>query len=49
MVKEYATTPERQQKIRDSITTWCEKFSAAQEGGYRTAMGIDQGVQVHLV
>src|SRR6185369_7644739 len=30
MVKEYATTPERQQKIRDSITTWCEKFSAAQ-------------------
>ncbi len=48
MVHEYATTPERQQKIRDSIKTWCEKFAAAQEGGYRTALGLDQGVQVHL-
>jgi len=48
MVREYATTAERQQKIRDSISTWCEKFSAAQEGGYRVAMGLDQGVQVHL-
>ncbi len=48
MVREYATTAERQQKIRASITTWCEKFSAAQEGGYRVAMGLDQGVQVHL-
>lgn len=48
MVREYATTEERQQKIRESIKTWCEKFSAAQEGGYRVAMGLDQGVQVHL-
>ncbi len=48
MVREYATTAERQQKIRENITTWCEKFSAAQEGGYRVAMDLDQGVQVHL-
>jgi len=48
MVREYATTEERQQKIRGSIRTWCEKFSAAQEGGYRVAMGVDQGVQVRL-
>lgn len=48
MVREYATTEERQRKIRESIKTWCEKFSAAQEGGYRVAMGLDQGVQVHL-
>jgi pyrroloquinoline-quinone synthase len=48
MVQEYATTPERQQKIRDAIKTWCEKFSAAQEGGYRVAMGLDVGVQVDL-
>src|SRR5215207_5106255 len=26
MVNEYATTPERQQKIHESIKTWCEKF-----------------------
>jgi pyrroloquinoline quinone (PQQ) biosynthesis protein C len=49
MVQEYATTEERQRKIRDNIKTWCEKFSAAQEGGYRVAMGLDQGVQVHLM
>jgi pyrroloquinoline quinone (PQQ) biosynthesis protein C len=48
MVQEYATTEERQQKIRDSIKTWCEKFSAAQEGGWRVAMGLEPGVQVHL-
>ena len=48
MVQEYATTEERQRKISDNIKTWCEKFSAAQEGGYRVAMGLDQGVQVHL-
>src|SRR5215475_13185882 len=48
MVKEYATTEERQQKIHDNIKTWCQKFSAAQQGGYRVAMGLDQGVQVHL-
>jgi hypothetical protein len=49
MVQEYATTPERQEKIRESIKTWCEKFGAAQEGGYRVAMGIDHGAQVDLV
>jgi len=49
MVREYATTEERQQKICDSIRTWCEKFGAAQEGGYRVAMGLDRGVQVHLL
>jgi pyrroloquinoline quinone (PQQ) biosynthesis protein C len=48
MVQEYATTEERQQKIRDSIKTWCEKFSAAQVGGLRVAMGLEPGVQVHL-
>lgn len=48
MVREYATTTERQQKIRDSVTTWCEKFQAAQEGGYRVAMGLDAGVRVDL-
>ncbi len=48
MVQEYATTEERQQKIRDNIKTWCEKFSAAQEGGYCVAMGLEKGVQVHL-
>jgi pyrroloquinoline quinone (PQQ) biosynthesis protein C len=48
MVREYATTEERQRKIRESIRTWCEKFGAAQEGGYRVALGIDPGVQVHL-
>ena len=45
---EYATTAERQQKIRDSVTAWCEKFQAAQEGGYRVAMGLDAGVRVDL-
>ena len=48
MVREYAITEERQRKIRDNIKTWCEKFSAAQEGGYRVAMGLEEGVQVHL-
>jgi pyrroloquinoline quinone (PQQ) biosynthesis protein C len=48
MVEEYATTEDRQQKIRDNIKTWCQKFSAAQEGGFRVAMGLDQGVRVDL-
>ena len=48
MVREYATTAERQQKIRDSVRAWCEKFQAAQEGGYRVAMGLDAGVRVDL-
>ena len=48
MVSEYADTDEKQRKIRDNIKTWCEKFTAAQEGGYRVAMGQDAGVQVNL-
>lgn len=48
MVREYATTDERQQKIRDSVKTWCDKFQAAQEGGYRVAMGVDEGIRVDL-
>jgi pyrroloquinoline quinone (PQQ) biosynthesis protein C len=48
IVEEYATTEDRQQKIRDNIKTWCQKFSAAQEGGFRVAMGLDQGVRVDL-
>jgi len=48
MVNEYATTPERQQKIRESVRTWCEKFNAAQEGGLKVAMGLEPGVQVDL-
>ena len=47
-VREYATTEQRQQKIQDNIKIWCEKFQAAQEGGYRAAMGLEPGVQVHL-
>jgi pyrroloquinoline quinone (PQQ) biosynthesis protein C len=48
MVREYATTEERQHKIQESVKTWCEKFAAAQEGGYRVALGADQGIQVQL-
>lgn len=48
MVHEYATTPERQQKIRENIKTWCEKFTAAQEGGLKVAMGLESGVPVNL-
>jgi pyrroloquinoline quinone (PQQ) biosynthesis protein C len=48
MVREYATTEERQHKIQESVKTWCEKFAAAQEGGYRVALGLDQGVQLLL-
>ena len=48
MVGEYADSAQKQRKIRDSVQTWCEKFSAAQEGGYRVAMGLDSGIQVDL-
>ena len=48
MVNEYATTPERQQKIHESIKTWCEKFNAAQEGSLKVAMGLEPGVRVDL-
>jgi len=47
-VREYATTPERQEKIRTALQTWCEKFRAAQEGIFRVAMGVDQGVAAAL-
>jgi len=48
MVREYTTTDECQQKIRDKLKTWCDKFQAAQEGGYRVSMGVDAGVRVDL-
>lgn len=48
MVREYATTPERQQQIADNVKTWCDKFQAAQEGGFRVAMGVEAGVAVDL-
>ena len=48
MVREYADTPERQRKIAEVVKTWCEKFQAAQEGGFRVAMGVDPGVAVDL-
>lgn len=48
MISEYADTEEKQRDIRHNIITWCEKFTAAQEGGYRVAMGQDSGVQVNL-
>ena len=48
MVREYTTTDECQQKIRDNLKTWCDKFQAAQEGGYRVSMGVDAGVRVDL-
>jgi len=37
LVEEYATTPERQEKIRTALRTWCEKFRAAQEGIFKVA------------
>jgi pyrroloquinoline quinone (PQQ) biosynthesis protein C len=48
MVRQYATSDDRQAKIRDNVKTWCEKFLAAQEGGYRVAMGADPGIQIDL-
>lgn len=48
MVREYATTGERQEKIRTALQTWCEKFRAAQEGIFRVAMGIDEGAEARL-
>ncbi len=48
MVGEYADSEEKQPTIRDSVHAWCEKFSAAQEGGYRVAMGLAPGIQVDL-
>jgi len=48
MVREYATTPERQEKIRAALQTWCEKFRAAQDGIFRVAMGVAEGVAAAL-
>jgi pyrroloquinoline quinone (PQQ) biosynthesis protein C len=48
MVREYATTPDRQERIRTALKTWCEKFAAAQEGIFRVAMGVEDGVEAPL-
>jgi pyrroloquinoline-quinone synthase len=48
MVQEYATTPDRQEKIRTALKDWCEKFRAAQEGIFRVAMGLEEGVEAAL-
>ena len=48
LVCEYATTPERREKIRTALQGWCEKFRAAQEGIFRVAMGVDEGVEAAL-
>ena len=44
LVREYATTAQRQEKIRTALANWCEKFRAAQEGILRVAMGEEDGV-----
>lgn len=48
LVREYATTPERQDRIREALKTWCEKFRAAQEGIFKVAMGLEEGVTARL-
>lgn len=48
LVQEYAQTPERQEKIRTALKTWCEKFRAAQEGIFKVAMGVGEGVDAQL-
>jgi pyrroloquinoline quinone (PQQ) biosynthesis protein C len=48
LVREYATTPARQEKIHTALKTWCEKFRAAQEGIFRVAMGLEEGVEAVL-
>lgn len=48
LVQQYATTPERQEKIRTALKTWCEKFRAAQEGIFKVAMGVEDGVEASL-
>jgi len=47
-VREYATTPERKEKIRTALQDWCEKFRAAQEGIFRVALGAEEGVEAAL-
>ena len=48
MVREWATTQERQKRIRKEVQTWCKKFAASADGVLRVAMGVEPGVQVHL-
>jgi pyrroloquinoline quinone (PQQ) biosynthesis protein C len=48
LVREYATTAERQEKISTALKNWCEKFRAAQEGIFRVAMGLEKGVEAAL-
>ena len=48
MVREYATTSDRQERIRTALETWCEKFGAAQEGIFRVAMGVENGAEAPL-
>jgi pyrroloquinoline quinone (PQQ) biosynthesis protein C len=48
LVRQYATTPERQEKIRAALKTWCEKFRAAQEGIFKVAMGVEEGIPAEL-
>jgi pyrroloquinoline-quinone synthase len=48
LVEEYATTPERQEKIRTALKTWCEKFRAAQEGIFKVALGLEEGLEAAL-
>ncbi|MGE0680164.1 MAG: iron-containing redox enzyme family protein [Candidatus Binatia bacterium] len=48
LVQEYGQTPERQEKIRNALKTWCEKFRAAQEGIFKVAMGLEEGTEAML-
>src|SRR5215471_6449804 len=48
LVSEYATTSERQEKIRSALKTWCEKFRAAQEGIFKVALGLEEGLEAAL-
>jgi hypothetical protein len=34
-----------QERIRNALRTWCEKFAAAQEGIFGVAMGTEDGVE----
>lgn len=48
MVREYATSDDLQRRIREAVHTWCAKFSAAQEAGYKVALGLQPGVEAPL-
>src|SRR5260370_9197736 len=45
MVREYAATSDRQERIRTALETWGDKFGAAQEGIFRVAMRADHVVE----